>query len=473
MTDSPIPKGKPNQQKQQQQAKPKTQQPKQPKTEEQLAQQKEMQKKAQEQKAQKQQQKPQQKPQQKSQGDQGQKQPHKPHEPKQQSQELSKSQSSKGSEWDILQKRKQFTKRQVVQLSVSQKQVTLFSHLPQYEKPSSVSLLSKFNESIHPAFVSLGLKYADRQIIGSTARVFALLDAFTAFIKDYKVPQDKIFALDIDSKMKPLIQFLTDCRPMSISMRNAVKAIKQAIGRTTHLTKEQAKVYILETINDYRRQKIMAACVLIFQKGSEKIVDGDVILTYGSSFIIQNILLTAHNAGTKFTVIIVDSNPKFEGKTLLGRLVEAGIPCTYILITALSFVINDCKKCFLGAHGLLSNGSVVSRTGSAVVAMMAHNHHIPVLICSETHKFHDRVQLDAICNNELENPDDLISVGSTKAIEDWRENPELTILNLAYDLIPMEFVDVVVTEVGLIPPTSVPVVLREAQQKSERQMAVI
>lgn len=226
------------------------------------------------------------------------------------------------------------------------------------------------------------MKYADRQIVGSTARVFALLDAFTAFIKDYKVPQDKIFALDIVAKFQPLIQFLTDCRPMSISMRNAVKAIKQAIGRTTLLTKEQAKHYALEAINDYRRQKIVAACTLIFQKGSEKIVDGDVILTYGSSFIVQNILLTAHNAGTKFSVVVVDSNPKFEGRTMLSRLVESGIPCTYILITALSYVINDCKKCFLGAHGLLSNGSVVTRTGSALVAMMAHNYHIPVLICS-------------------------------------------------------------------------------------------
>jgi translation initiation factor eIF-2B subunit delta len=43
--------------------------------------------------------------------------------------------------------------------------------------------------------------------------------------------------------------------------------------------------------------------------------------------------------------------------------VEVGIPCSYILITALSHIIHDCTKCFLGAHGLLSNGAVVSRTG--------------------------------------------------------------------------------------------------------------
>jgi hypothetical protein len=38
----------------------------------------------------------------------------------------------------------------------------------------------------------LGLKFADRQITGSTARCFAMLDAFTAFIKDYKVAPDKV-----------------------------------------------------------------------------------------------------------------------------------------------------------------------------------------------------------------------------------------------------------------------------------------
>jgi hypothetical protein len=46
---------------------------------------------------------------------------------------------------------------------------------------------------------------------------------------------------------------------MSISMRNAIKSIKQAIGRTTLMGKDQAKSFILATIADYRTQKIMDA----------------------------------------------------------------------------------------------------------------------------------------------------------------------------------------------------------------------
>lgn len=43
----------------------------------------------------------------------------------------------------------------------------------------------------------------------------------------------------------------------------------------------------------------------------------------------------------------------------------------------------------------------------------------------------------------------------------WRSQPSLGLLNLKYDAMPAEYVTLIVTEFGLIPPTSVPVILRE------------
>lgn len=40
------------------------------------------------------------------------------------------------------------------------------------------------------------------------------------------------------------------------------------------------------------------------------------------------------------------------------------------------------------------------------------------------------------------------------------------LLNLTYDAMPAEYVSLIVTELGAIPPTSVPVILREYQQQS-------
>lgn len=46
---------------------------------------------------------------------------------------------------------------------------------------------------------------------------------------------------------------------MSIGMRNAVKVVRGAIGRTTDMSEAEAKEYILTVIDEYRKQKIIDA----------------------------------------------------------------------------------------------------------------------------------------------------------------------------------------------------------------------
>ena len=48
---------------------------------------------------------------------------------------------------------------------------------------------------------------------------------------------------------------------------------------------------------------------------------------------------------------------------------------------------------FLGAAAVTANGTVLSRTGTAAVAMVAHEWRMPVTICCETCKFQEKVHL--------------------------------------------------------------------------------
>jgi translation initiation factor eIF-2B subunit delta len=86
---------------------------------------------------------------------------------------------------------------------------------------------------------------------------------------------------------------------------------------------------------------------------------------------------------------------------MLESLVDAGVHCTYVMINALGVVMKEVTKVFLGAHALLYNGTVMSRVGTAVVALMAHEQRIPVIVCCESYKFSDRVQLDSFVWNEI------------------------------------------------------------------------
>lgn len=111
----------------------------------------------------------------------------------------------------------------------------------------------------------------------------------------------------------------------------------------------QLKQHLLDAIETYVRDQIDKAAEAISITVQEKISDGDVILTFGCSSLIQNILLEAKAAERSFRVVIVDARPHHEGLELLRRLVAKDINCTCVQINAVGFIMPEVativKKC--------------------------------------------------------------------------------------------------------------------------------
>uniref|UniRef100_I3KDS4 Translation initiation factor eIF2B subunit delta n=1 Tax=Oreochromis niloticus TaxID=8128 RepID=I3KDS4_ORENI len=367
---------------------------------------------------------------------------------------------------DVLKKLAKKLERQQIPLRLDYGyKVSLFSHLHQYSRKAPLTQqLSIPSTVIHPAIVRLGLQYSHGIVAGSNARSVALLHAFKQVIRDYTTPPNEELSRDLVNKLKPYISFLNQCRPLSASMGNAIKYIKKEISNIpSNCKEEEAKSKLLNDIESYINEKIILAGVAIAKCAIEKqkISDGDVILVYGCSSLVNHILCEAFEKSRKFRVIVVDSRPRLEGKEALRRLVQKGISCTYVLISAVSYILPEVSKVFLGAHALLANGYVMSRVGTSQIALVAKAFNVPVLVCCETYKFCDRVQTDSFVSNELDDPDDLIVTRKgTTPLEGWQNESSLGLLNLVYDVTPPDFVDLVITELGMIPCTSVPVVLR-------------
>lgn len=262
---------------------------------------------------------------------------------------------------------------------------------------------------------------------------------------------------------------------MSLSMRECIRWLKKEMADIVEedppLSDDDARSRLTERIGHFIRERITMADQLIVQNGLQKIQDGDVILTYAKSSVVESLLLETKKKGIDFKVIVVDSRPLFEGKHLLRRLVAAGIDCSYHLLSSVYVALKSVTKVIMGAHALLNNGAVYSRIGSSMVAMAASDKQIPVMICCETYKFVNRTQVDSFVLNELGNPDDLVDTKSTittqavnsnvdenAVLASWRDQPDLRLLNLLYDVTPSKYITLVVTEVGLIPCTSAPVV---------------
>ncbi|KAL7987135.1 hypothetical protein Chor_006054, partial [Crotalus horridus] len=261
-------------------------------------------------------------------------------------------------------------------------------------------------------------------------------------IRDYTTPANEELSRDLVNKLKPYISFLTQCRPLSASMGNAIKFLKKEISSLPGtIREEKAKEQLQETIDKYEREKIFLAAEAISKFAFEKINDGDVILVYGCSSLVSRILCEAHANHRAFRVVVVDSQPRLEGRETLCRLVKQGVRCSYVLINAISYMLPEvgALKCDMGREVLVEE----------------------LKVCCETYKFCDRVQTDSFVSNELDDPDDLIgSKGKRSPLSNWQESKSLRLLNLVYDVTPLELVDLVITELGMIPCTSVPVVLR-------------
>lgn len=380
---------------------------------------------------------------------------------------------------------------------------------------SQVKELIANRELLHPATSLLTSHIASYKIVGSIPRCLAMLETFQIVIKDYKTPEGTTLSRNLTSYLSHQIDFLKKSRPLSVTMGNAIRWLKQEISLIDPSTPDlQAKEELCEKITQFAREKVEFADQLILENASQHIDNDSTILTYGCSKVLGELFI--HNAvelNKKFQIIIVDSRPLFEGRKMADMLRSRGLNVMYVLITSLGTVFNmDIDYVFLGAHSILSNGFLYSRVGTAMLAMSAKRRNIPVLVCCESLKFSQRVQLDSVTFNELADPNDLVNIDSNNPVKrrsnhgfllqrfikereqqnqshpqetknngkaniasgensnrkdnkpilaDWQDFPTLNIFNIMYDLTPPEYIKKIITEFGALPPSSVPVILRE------------
>ena len=321
----------------------------------------------------------------------------------------------------------------------------------------------------------VGVRMSVRNLDGTSARAVALLLAFRQYVQEYEMPVDVEMAHDLLAHFNRdrLIDYIVESRPLCVGMGQAITAFK---SRVAHIPSDQepgaAKADLCDFIDQFIEERIKMPIKAMAVLGAAKISDGDVIMTFGYDPAVEAILneaATDSAAPKRFSVVVVDTGPDFYGRTLVKHLdAVPGISCTYCLLNGMSYAIRDVDMVFLGCSSLLSNGSAKAPAGTAMVATLAASKTLPVIFCCESYKFSEHVQIDSITSNEIGDPDALWRAhGPSSPLSDWRTQPNIKLLNLIDDLTPSECISVVITELGLIPPTSVPVVIREFERASK------
>ena len=137
-------------------------------------------------------------------------------------------------------------------------------------------------------------------------------------------------------------------------------------------------------IDDFINDNFTLHPKAISETANKKIRSGDVILTYSYSKLVEKVLLDAVAAGKRIKVIVADGRVQSLGAKLAPNLVKAGVHTTYILLTAVSQVIQlfqgsiaslssyqvlpSVTKVLLGCDGVMANGCVLATVGTSQVS---------------------------------------------------------------------------------------------------------
>ncbi|VDN00723.1 unnamed protein product [Thelazia callipaeda] len=312
------------------------------------------------------------------------------------------------------------------------------------EDPSNQPSVS---ETVAPAIHSSFLEFASRckakHIIGIDAVCVAFVQCFKRFLSHYVISPNQIMSRDLDQSMRHQLGSLTENgkHPFPPALGNLIRQLKKEISQLPDsISEDEGKERLCHWLDDFVHQNFELALQTISSFCQKKMRNSFFVLTFSWCPVVERIILDAYDNKLIFHVHVLDSPMHHRGKQLVKTLCSRKIHCSYAMLSAVGYLMNECDMVLLGCSAILSNGFVVADRGASQVALVASASNIPVLIAAQTCKFVDRVQSFAGGLHEVN-----------------------ALMCDSKEVIPADLVTALVTELRIIPPSSAPAVLKAKQ----------
>jgi ribose 1,5-bisphosphate isomerase len=306
--------------------------------------------------------------------------------------------------------------------------------------------------SFHHEVQEIADEIRQMKIRGAGEIARSAVQALMITAESSKAPTENDLVNDLNTTAKLLLA----TRPTAVSLPNGIRYVMHRVttemyqGKPLDLVRstavKSAKDFIANSLSAIQR---------ISEIGAKRVTDGDRLLTHCNSSAVVAILKTAWSQGKRFEVTVTETRPRFQGRITANELGSAGIPVTMILDDAARFFMNKIDKVIVGADAITANGALVNKIGTSLIALSAHEARTRVFAAAETYKFSPETMIGELIEIEERDPSEIIS--ST----DLNQLPNTEVRNPAFDVTPAEYIDLIITEKGIIPPQAAVLMLQE------------
>ena len=272
--------------------------------------------------------------------------------------------------------------------------------------------------------------------------------AAAAALRDYAISLRIQDAEDFDAEMKKAANVLLATRPTAVSLSNAIRMVLRYRSNDV----EGAKAAIVSNANRFIQNSEMAV-ERIGEIGARRIRNGDTILTHCNSMAALSIIKKASKSEKGIRVIATESRPRWQGRLTIAMLEEMGIETELIVDSAVRSAMNDVNLVVVGADVITANGSLVNKIGTAQIALCAHEARTGFMVAAETYKFSPQTIMGELVQIEERSPEEVLpGIAKYKHIR---------VRNPAFDVTPHNYIDIICTEVGTIPPEMSYLIIKE------------
>jgi ribose 1,5-bisphosphate isomerase len=170
------------------------------------------------------------------------------------------------------------------------------------------------------------------------------------------------------------------------------------------------------------------------------------VQTHCHSSVVEGILIEAAKQGKKFNVVSTETRPFYQGRMTAKKLIDHGIEVTQVVDSAMRWVARNLKSdmIIIGADAVTSEGTVLNKIGSRLLALVAREDHIPLYVATPLLKYSP--------NSAFGNYEHIEMRDVNEVTKDWPDKPaKLKILNPAFETVNRLYISGLITESGIFP----------------------
>jgi ribose 1,5-bisphosphate isomerase len=280
------------------------------------------------------------------------------------------------------------------------------------------------------------------KIQGASNVAKAGIKAFSDYLNSIKFSSAKELSPYIN-KAKDILFQARDTEP---ALRNCINLIVKKIEKSGVNSEIAIKNLIRESAAFFI-DRIDGANDEIGQIGARRITDGMIIMTHCHSSAAESILIEAKNQNKEFQVICTETRPKMQGRITAQHLIDANIPVTMVVDSAMRWVLKNkaVDMIITGADAITSEGTVLNKIGSRLLALATAESHVPYYIATPLLKYDAETVVGNLTKIELRESEEIWPEADGRPVNLQFQNP-------AFETISHEYIAGLITEVGIFAP---------------------